>query len=70
MVLAEIGLQHQRRDGQRQKRERHDVARHVLPPRAFRKRPGGEDHEGRLHEFGRLDAEYPAAGALDLDTPT
>ena len=32
-------------------------ARHVAPPRALREGPGGEDHEGGLHEFGRLQAE-------------
>ena len=34
--------------------------------RAFREGPGGEDHEGGLDEFGRLDAEDPAARALHL----
>ena len=45
-------------------------ARHVLAPAAFGESPGGEHHEGRLHEFGRLHAErtdhHPAMRALDL----
>ena len=47
-------------------------ARHVPAPRAFREGPGGEHHEGGLHEFGRLQAERadhdPAMRALDLGT--
>ena len=68
--LAEIGLQDERNDGGGQEQEGQQRARHVLAPRAFREGPGGEHHEGGLHELGRLQAERadhdPAMRALDL----
>ncbi len=38
----------------------------IAPPGALGEGPGGQDDEGRLDEFRRLDAEDPALGPLDL----
>ena len=68
--LAEVGLQHERGDGDEQQPERHGVGRHLRPPRRLAEQPGDQDHEGRLEEFRRLDVDAeqddPAPRALDL----
>ena len=55
--LAEVGLEHQHEGEDAVESERKLDARHVLPLLALVEQPGGQHHEGRLHELGRLDRE-------------
>ncbi|MNI26630.1 hypothetical protein D3C73_803400 [compost metagenome] len=69
--LAKVGLGDQKCCHDAEQDDREEVAGDFRLPRMFGKQPGANDHEGWLHEFGRLDREDtdadPATRTLDLD---